>query len=60
MSCRVVYLSLLALSLTACGSINYKTAKGDFEYQNKTEANKLVVPVSLDKPKISDEFFGEI
>jgi len=57
MSCRVVYLSLLALSLTACGSINYKTAKGDFEYQNKTEANKLVVPVSLDKPKISDEFF---
>lgn len=57
MSCRVLYASLLALSITACGSINNKNALGDFDYQNKPEANELVIPANLDKPKQSKEFF---
>lgn len=56
MSCRVIYLSLLVLSLAACGSINNKRALGDFDYQNKPEAKALVIPANLDQPKYSDEF----
>ena len=57
MSCRVVYISLLALSLTACGSINNKNALGDFDYQHKSEANQLVIPANLDQPDLSKDFF---
>jgi len=57
MSCRALYLSLLALSLTACGSVNNKQAQGSFEYQNKVEANDLVIPANLNKPKQANDFF---
>ncbi len=57
MSCRVVYLSLLALSLAACGSVNNKQADGSFEYQNKPEANDLVIPANLTKPKQAKDFY---
>jgi len=57
MSCRAFYLSLLALSLTACGSVNNKQAQGSFEYQNKPEANDLVIPANLNKPQQSKDFF---
>jgi len=57
MSCRVVYLSLLALSLTACGSVNNKQADGSFDYQNKPEANELVIPANLSKPKQATDFY---
>ena len=57
MSCRVFYLSLLALSLTACGSVNNKQAQGSFDYQYKPEANDLVIPANLNKPKQAKDFF---
>jgi outer membrane protein assembly factor BamC len=57
MSCRAFYLSLLALSLTACGSVNNKQAQGSFDYQNKPEANDLVIPANLNKPKQAKDFF---
>jgi len=57
MSCRVVYLSLLALSLSACGSVNNKQADGNFDYQNKPEANELVIPANLNKPKQAKDFY---
>ena len=57
MSCRAFYLSLLALSLTACGSVNNKQAQGSFEYQHKPEANDLVIPANLSKPQQAKDFF---
>ncbi|HCM48704.1 MAG TPA: hypothetical protein DIS98_14790 [Colwellia sp.] len=57
MSCRAFYLSLLALSLTACGSVNNKQAQGSFDYQHKPEANDLVIPANLNKPKQAKDFF---
>ena len=57
MSCRVLYLSLLALSLTACSSVNNKKAEGNFDYQHKAVANDLVIPANLTKPKQSKDFF---
>ena len=57
MSCRAFYLSLLALSITACGSVNNKQAEGSFDYQHKLEANDLVIPANLDKPKQANDFF---
>ncbi len=57
MSCRVLYLSLFALSLTACGSVNNKQAEGNFDYQHKPEANDLVIPENLDKPKQVNDYF---
>ncbi len=57
MSCRVFYLSLLAFSLAACGSVNNKQAQGSFEYQNKPEVNELLIPANLNKPKQVNDFF---
>jgi outer membrane protein assembly factor BamC len=57
MSCRAFYLSLLALSLTACSSVNNKQAQGSFDYQHKPEANDLVIPANLNKPKQSKDYF---
>ena len=57
MSCRVFYCSLLALSLTACGSVNNKQAQGDFDYQNQPEADALIIPDNLSKPKQVNDFF---
>jgi len=57
MSCRAFYLSLLALSLTACGSVNNKQAQGSFEYQNQPESNDLVIPANLNKPQQAKDFF---
>ena len=57
MSCRVFYVSLLALSLTACGAVNMKQAQGSFDYQYEPETNELVIPADLTKPKQSRDFF---
>ncbi|WP_019027691.1 outer membrane protein assembly factor BamC [Colwellia piezophila] len=57
MSCRVFYLSLLAISLTACSSGNNKQAQGSFDYQDTPESNNLVIPANLDKPKQAKKFF---
>lgn len=57
MSRRTFYFSLLALSLSACSAINNKQASGDFDYQNKAEAQPLVVPEQLTKPKTHSDFF---
>jgi len=57
MSCRVFYFSLLALSLTACSSVNNKQAVGSFDYQNKLESSELVIPDNLNKPKQAKDFF---
>jgi outer membrane protein assembly factor BamC len=56
MSRRVLYFSLLALSLTACGSVNNKQATGEFDYADKPESKPLVVPAGLDKPVHQAEF----
>jgi outer membrane protein assembly factor BamC len=57
MSCRVFYLSLLALSLTSCGSVNNRQAEGGFEYENTPESNDLVIPANLSKPKQANDFY---
>ena len=57
MSCRVFYCSLLALSLTACGSVNNKQAQGSFDYQNQPEADELIIPDNLSKPKQKNDYF---
>lgn len=57
MSCKVFYLSLLAMSLTACSSVNQKQAQGSFDYQNKPEATELIIPDNLNKPKQAKDFF---
>lgn len=57
MSCRVFYCSLLALSLAACGSVNNKQAQGSFDYQNQPEADELIIPDNLSKPKQANDFF---
>lgn len=57
MSCRAFYLSLLALSLTACSAGNHKQAQGSFDYQYTPETSDLVIPSDLDKPKQANDFF---
>lgn len=57
MSCRVLCVSMLLLSVSACTSVNSKNALGDFDYQNKPEANELVIPANLDQPKQSKDFY---
>ena len=57
MSRRTVYFSLLALSLSACSSVSNKQAEGSFAYQNKSEAQPLVIPASLEKPNQPKDFF---
>jgi len=57
MSRRTVYFSLLALSLSACSSVSSKKAEGSFAYQDKSEAQQLAIPESLEKPKQSQDFF---
>lgn len=56
MSRRVLYLSLLSLSLVACSSVNNKQALGDFDYANEKELASLITPKGLSKPKKHDDF----
>jgi len=57
MSRRTVYLSLLALSLSACSSVSNKQAAGSFDYQNKSESQSLIIPEQLKKPNQQSDFF---
>ncbi len=57
MNRRIFYFSLLSLAITGCGSVNNKTAIGNFEYAKKQEAQKIVVPDNLDNPKEAKDFF---
>ncbi len=57
MNRRIFYFSLLSLAITGCGSVNNKTAIGDFDYAKKQEAQKIVVPDNLDNPKEAKDFF---
>ena len=56
MSRRSLYLSVLALSISACSSVRHNQASGDFEYAKVEEPAPLVVPQSLHKPAAQDEF----
>ena len=56
MSRRSFYLSVLALSISACSSVNNNHASGDFEYADGEEAKALTIPESLDKPEKYDDF----
>jgi len=57
MNRRIFYFSLLSLAITGCGNINNKTAIGDFEYAKQQEAQKIVIPENLNKPKEAKDFF---
>ena len=57
MNRRIFYFSLLSLAITGCGSVNNKTAMGDFEYAKQQEAQKIVIPDNLDNPKETKDFF---
>jgi outer membrane protein assembly factor BamC len=57
MNRRIFYFSLLTIAVTGCGSVNNKTAMGDFEYAKHKEAQKISIPQGLDTPKESKEFF---
>ncbi|NQZ24382.1 MAG: outer membrane protein assembly factor BamC [Colwellia sp.] len=57
MNRRIFYFSLLSLAITGCGSVNNKTAMGDFEYAKEQEAQKIVIPDNLDNPKEAKDFF---
>jgi len=49
---RQVYMTaLLSLTLSACSSVSNKRAAGSFEYADREEAPKIVVPEGLHKPK---------
>lgn len=57
MSCKVFYLALFTLSLSACSTVDNKRANGSFEYQDKTEAAEIQIPENLKKPKRVNDFF---
>jgi outer membrane protein assembly factor BamC len=57
MNRRIFYFSLLSLAITGCGSVNNKTAMGNFEYAKEQEAQKIVIPENLNKPKEAKDFF---
>jgi outer membrane protein assembly factor BamC len=57
MNRRIFYFSLLSLAVTGCGSVNNKSAMGDFEYAKEKEAKKLSIPAGLTKPKENTKFF---
>ncbi|GAA0819591.1 hypothetical protein GCM10009111_23830 [Colwellia asteriadis] len=56
MSRRVLYFSLLSLSLTACSSVNNKQAEGGFDYAEQEEAAPLIIPQGLTKPKQPNDY----
>ena len=56
MNRRSLFLSVLALSVSACSSVRHNQASGDFEYATGEEAKPLVVPQSLDKPATRNDF----
>lgn len=57
MNRRIFYFSLLSLAVTGCGSVNNKSAMGDFEYTKVKEAKQIGVPTGLNKPEVNTKFF---
>ena len=57
MSRHIFVLSILSLSITACGVNNHRQASGDFEYAKKIEPKQIVVPEGLQQPEQSRDFF---
>ncbi|MFT7429966.1 MAG: outer membrane protein assembly factor BamC, partial [Colwellia sp.] len=57
MNRRIFYFSLLSLAVTGCGSVNNKSAMGDFEYAKVKEAKQIGVPTGLNKPEVNAKFF---
>lgn len=53
---RILYFSLLSLSISACSGIDNKRAVGDFAYAKTAEAKGLVIPEGLDTPKNHKDF----
>lgn len=52
---RILYFSLLSLSLTACSNMETrKIAQGEFDYVNIVEDSEFKVPENLDKPASHD------
>lgn len=56
MNRRILYFSLLALSISACSNVDNKRAVGDFDYAKTPEAKELVVPAGLHTPAKHREF----
>jgi len=53
---RIAVFSLLALTVTACSSVDNKHAVGGFKYAKTTEAKKLIIPQGMNKPKEHKDF----
>ena len=56
MSRRILYFSLLSLSLSACSGLDNKRAVGNFDYANVSEAKELVVPEGMHAPAKHEKF----
>ncbi|WP_206486377.1 outer membrane protein assembly factor BamC [Thalassotalea sp. G2M2-11] len=57
MNRKVFYFSLLSMAVAGCSSINNKQASGDFDYASQQEAQLLVIPAGLDKPKQASDYY---
>ena len=53
---RIAVFSLVALAVSACGSVDNKRAVGDFKYAETKEAEYLVIPEGLEAPKSHRDF----
>jgi outer membrane protein assembly factor BamC len=53
---RIAVLSLLALTVAACSSVDNKHAVGGFKYAKTPEAKKLIIPEGLGAPKDHPDF----
>ncbi|TKB44360.1 outer membrane protein assembly factor BamC [Thalassotalea mangrovi] len=57
MNRRTLYLSLLALTVSACSTVETrKQAKGEFDYVNQEVPDALVVPAHLNNPERPSEY----
>lgn len=56
MNRRSFYLSIIALSVTACSGVSNKRASGDFDYAKQAEPVAIQVPESLKTPDAKDDF----
>jgi len=53
---RIVFFSMLALTITACSSVDNKHAVGGFKYAKTSEAKKLIMPEGMDAPNKHPDF----
>ncbi len=53
---RSFYLSVIALSVSACSGTSSRHASGDFNYATQQEATPITVPANLDTPQPRNEY----